>query len=102
MKYSAFYAARLLLVTMAISLAFLVACNSDQKEEPSSTAESAPAVNDVKEEAETAVDQPAPSGRTALQSSEDGLDIVFSGGGAKSIAQIGALKELEEQGISYR
>ena len=102
MKYSANHAARLLLVTMAISLAFLVACNSDQKEEPSSTAESAPAVNDVKEEAETAVDQPASSGRTALQSSEDGLDIVFSGGGAKSIAQIGALKELEEQGISYR
>jgi len=38
----------------------------------------------------------------ALQSSKNGLDIVFSGGGAKSIAQIGALKEMEEQGTTYR
>ena len=37
-----------------------------------------------------------------LNSSEDGLDIVFSGGGAKSIAQIGALKEMEAQDITFR
>jgi predicted acylesterase/phospholipase RssA len=102
MKYSECFAVRFLLVTTAISLAFLVACNSDQKEEPSPTAESAPAANDVNEEAETAVDQSPFGSLPALQSSEDGLDIVFSGGGAKSIAQIGALKELEEQGITYR
>ena len=41
-------------------------------------------------------------GGSGLQYSEDGLDIVFSGGGAKSIAQVGALKELEDQGISFR
>ena len=95
-------------MALAISLSFLAACNSDQKEEPSPTAESASTGSDGNEALETADpagtagNQAPSSSQSALQYSEDGLDIVFSGGGAKSIAQIGALKELEEQGIAYR
>ena len=108
MRNSSRLAARFLLIALAITLALLSACSSDQKEEASPTAESAAAVSDVNEEAETAApagttgNQSPSSSHAALQYSEDGLDIVFSGGGAKSIAQIGALKELEEQGIAYR
>lgn len=37
-----------------------------------------------------------------MEISEDGLDLVFSGGGAKGIAHIGALAELEKRGVTYR
>jgi len=87
---------------MLISLALLVACNADEKEEPSPVAESSETADDTADPGESAVDLPEAAGGTGLQYSEDGLDIVFSGGGAKSIAQVGALKELEDQGITYR
>jgi predicted acylesterase/phospholipase RssA len=87
---------------MLISLALLVACNLDEKEEPSPAAESSETVDDGVDTGETIVDSPSVAGGSGLQYSEDGLDIVFSGGGAKSIAQVGALKELEDQGITYR
>jgi predicted acylesterase/phospholipase RssA len=96
------YVKKLLLAALVVALALLAACNANEEEGQPPTAESSELVSDAVDTAETAVEQPTASGRTALQSSEDGLDIVFSGGGAKSIAQIGALKELEEQGISYR
>ena len=38
----------------------------------------------------------------ALMANENGLDLVFQGGGAKGLAHIGAIKSLEEQGRSYR
>jgi NTE family protein len=38
----------------------------------------------------------------ALTANENGLDLVFQGGGAKGLAHIGAIKSLEEQGRSYR
>jgi NTE family protein len=38
----------------------------------------------------------------ALMSNENGLDLVFQGGGAKGLAHIGAIKSLEEQGRTYR
>ena len=66
------------------------------------TAENTSSANDGAGAGETTVDLPIVAGGSGLQYSEDGLDIVFSGGGAKSIAQVGALKELEDQGISYR
>ena len=93
---------RTLLVVLLISLALLVACNADEKEEPSPATESSVTGDDAVDSGETTVDLPIVAGGSGLQYSEDGLDIVFSGGGAKSIAQIGALKELEEQGIAYR
>ena len=94
--------ARLLLAAMALSLMLLAACNAGEEEGRSPTAVSSETVSDVGDSAEAVVDQAVVSSDSALKASEDGLDIVFSGGGAKSIAQIGALKELEEQGITYR
>ena len=93
---------RILSVVMVFSFVLLAACNADEKEEPSPAVESAETVDDAVEAGQTTVELPAVAGGSGLQYSEDGLDIVFSGGGAKSIAQIGALKELEDQGITYR
>ncbi len=85
----------LLLILIIASLIASVACNEDREEQSSPTAVPA----DTDPETVGSIDS---SGDSALQSSPDGLDIVFSGGGAKSIAQIGALKELEDRDISYR
>ena len=41
-------------------------------------------------------------GSSALQISDEGYDLVFSGGGAKGIAHVGALMELERRGVPYR
>lgn len=73
-------------------LFFLMGCGGDEAE-PSPTA--------VSVEIEESGGETAVIGNP-LQYSEDGLDIVFSGGGAKSIAQIGAVKEMEEQDVNYR
>ena len=93
---------KLLLNFILISLLLLAACNAGEKDEPSPAADSSETTGDAEDTAAAAAGQPATASDNALQYSEDGLDIVFSGGGAKSIAQVGALKELEEQGISYR
>ena len=93
---------RILSISMVFSFVLLVACNADEKDEPSSAVDSSETVDDTAGTGETTVDLPVIAGGSRLQYSEDGLDIVFSGGGAKSIAQIGALKELEDQGITYR
>lgn len=90
---------RLLLIVTMLVLALLVACNSDENDEEAGSSETAADAVDTEE---TTAGLPAAAGGSGLQYSEDGLDIVFSGGGAKSIAQVGALKELEDQGISYR
>jgi len=93
---------RLIIIVMVLTLLLLVACNANDKEEQKETAENATTVKEDAAADETTGDLPIIAGGTGLQYSEDGLDIVFSGGGAKSIAQVGALKELEEQGLSYR
>lgn len=40
--------------------------------------------------------------KTSLQYHPEGLDLVFEGGGAKGLAHVGALRELEDQGLRYR
>ncbi len=90
---------RLLLIVTMLVLALLAACNSDENDDAAGSSET---TADAVDTEETTAGLPAAVGGSGLQYSEDGLDIVFSGGGAKSIAQVGALKELEEQGISYR
>jgi len=87
---------KLLLAVMMLSLLLLVACSDDKEGRQSPKPESSETSTTTNDTTETAVSH------NALKSSEDGLDIVFSGGGAKSIAQIGAVKEMEEQGASYR
>lgn len=72
----------------------LVGCDGDK-------AASTPESESVNSENNAIVGQEGVS-PNALKSGDDGLDIVFSGGGAKSIAQIGALKEMEEQGTTFR
>ena len=92
---------RIFLITFLFSFVLLAACNADENKEASSTPDPDEAAGDV-DTADTTVDLPVAASGSGLRYSDDGLDIVFSGGGAKSIAQVGALKELEEQGISYR
>ena len=93
---------RVKLLLLVLLLALLAACSAIDKEEPAPSAEGSEAVGDTVDTEETAVDLPIVASGSGLEFSEDGLDIVFSGGGAKSIAQVGALKELEKQGINYR
>ena len=43
----------------------------------------------------------SPVWMSTQQQDEESYDVVFSGGGAKGIALIGAVREMEEQGITY-
>jgi predicted acylesterase/phospholipase RssA len=85
-----------------IPLALLVACNAGEREESTPAAVSSETADGDIDLGQSNVALPGAAGGSGLQYSEDGLDIVFSGGGAKSIAQVGALKELEDRGITYR
>ena len=52
---------------------------------------------------ETAVAEPSSaSDSSPLTSSDDGLDLVFQGGGSKGLAHIGAIREFERQQRPYR
>ncbi|MDX1414164.1 MAG: patatin-like phospholipase family protein [Candidatus Promineifilaceae bacterium] len=86
-------------ILLALSLILWISCSNRERTQPAAPTPLT----------ETAERQPTPSkpvvmptGASALQMSEAGLDLVFSGGGAKGIAHIGALMELEKRGLTYR
>ncbi|UCC52999.1 MAG: patatin-like phospholipase family protein, partial [Anaerolineaceae bacterium] len=96
---------KLALVVTALSLILLTACAGfDHNQQttipsPMETAVPAPTAEIEPTPRNTPV---LPRGASPLQISPDGLDLVFSGGGAKGIAHIGALMELEKRGVPYR
>ena len=96
---------KLVLAITALFLILITACAGDDQDQPAPT----PSPAETVVQAPTAVTDPTPrntpvlpKGGPPLQISSDGLDLVFSGGGAKGIAHIGALMELEKRGIPYR
>jgi predicted acylesterase/phospholipase RssA len=75
------FRSRIFLLTFLL----LAACNANgQKPTPTATPDAASLIS------------------PGLSSSDEGLDLVFQGGGAKGIAHIGAVRELEDQGWAYR
>jgi NTE family protein len=96
---------KLALAIAALSLILIAACSGDDQDQPAP----APTPTETAAPAPSAVIDPTPrntpvlpEGGPPLQISSDGLDLVFSGGGAKGIAHIGALMELEKRGVPYR
>ncbi len=87
------------ITALALTLIIMTACDTDDQIQataiplPTETAAAEPTPQN------TAV---MPSGGLPLTSSAEGLDLVFSGGGAKGIAHIGALMELEKREVPYR
>jgi len=82
-----------------LSLIMLTGCSEDEQNQSTIV----PLVTESAVTEQTPQRTPVlPSGGTPLKKSEDGLDLVFSGGGAKGIAHIGALMEMEKRGIPYR
>ncbi len=90
---------------LALSLFILTACAGDDQNQattvplPTETAVPEPTAEPKQTLRNTPV---LPSGGSPLKYSDDGLDLVFSGGGAKGIAHVGALMELEKRGVPYR
>jgi predicted acylesterase/phospholipase RssA len=87
------------ITALAVSLIIMTACAGEDQIQATT----------VPLPTETAAAEPTPwstavmpSGGLPLKSSAEGLDLVFSGGGAKGIAHIGALMELEKRGVPYR
>ncbi|UCC51506.1 MAG: patatin-like phospholipase family protein [Anaerolineaceae bacterium] len=93
---------RFIIALLLLLLVLLAACNGEGEKVPSPASTDITSFDDGSDGGESSVSLPVIASGSGLQYSEDGLDIVFSGGGAKSIAQVGALKELEERGITYR
>jgi NTE family protein len=96
---------KLALAITALSVILLTACAGDDQDQPAT----APSATETAVPTLTVAGEPTPRnaaalprGGSPLQISADGLDLVFSGGGAKGIAHIGALMELEKRGVPYR
>lgn len=96
------------LVTLLVGLALLAACTRSSRT-PAPTADAptippptAEAVAPRATQAETPGLFSQSSAGSPLAISAEGYDLVFSGGGAKGIAHVGALMELEQRGIPYR
>jgi predicted acylesterase/phospholipase RssA len=96
---------KLALAIMALALILITACAGDDHNQPTTM----PSPTEAAVAAPTAVIDPTPRntpvlprGGPPLQISPDGLDLVFSGGGAKGLAHIGALMELEKRDVPYR
>jgi predicted acylesterase/phospholipase RssA len=84
---------------LALNLFILTACAGDDQNQ----ATTVPLPTETAEPKQTLRNTPVlPSGGSPLKYSDDGLDLVFSGGGAKGIAHVGALMELEKRGVPYR
>jgi predicted acylesterase/phospholipase RssA len=96
-------AERFALAILALSLIQLAACQRGNQELANAVpvpTETAVSEVETKQKLDNIFSQTG--GGFALQTSDEGYDLVFSGGGAKGIAHIGALMELEKRGVSYR
>src|SRR5210317_1857755 len=94
---------RFVLTVLALSLILLIACqrgNQDLADAVPVPTETAVTEVETKQKQDNSFSQT--SGGSTLQISNEGYDLVFSGGGAKGIAHIGALMELEKRGVPYR
>ena len=94
---------RFVLTVLALSLIQLTACqrgNQDLANAVPVPTKTAVTEVETKQKKDNLFSQT--SGGSALQTSDEGYDLVFSGGGAKGIAHIGALMELEKRGVTYR
>jgi NTE family protein len=94
---------RFLFTVLALSLIQLIACqrsNQDPADVVPALTETAITQVETKQKLDDSFSQT--SGGSTLQISKEGYDLVFSGGGAKGIAHIGALMELEKRGVPYR
>lgn len=94
---------RFVLTVLALSLILLIACqrgNQDLADAVPVPTETAVTEVETKQKLDNSFSQTG--GGSTLQISNEGYDLVFSGGGAKGIAHIGALMELEKRGVPYR
>ena len=94
---------RFVLTVLALSLIQLTACqrgNQDLANAVPVPTKTAVTEVETKQKKDNLFSQT--SGGSTLQTSNEGYDLVFSGGGAKGIAHIGALMELEKRGVTYR
>ena len=79
---------RFALVVLVFSMIMLTACDEAKQNQPTPTLPPTETAEPLPTPRNTPV---LPKGGSRLQTSDDGLDLVFSGGGAKGIAHIGAL-----------